>query len=170
MLLSFVMANPIPNDLDKAAAARAVNDYMNHYIAALDSKAGLFLAGNVAAASLLLQQWPSDSVGRIAAVLSITCFAASTYAAGSVIMPRVPPCGNSVLFWGDVARDADAAAYARRFDEVVNSGRLDDQYSMQNYCTARVLKRKFVWLRAGIYFFFAALVTGFFAYLWQAPS
>ena len=74
-----------------------------------------------------------------------------------------------MIFWGDVARDADAAAYAKRFDEVVNSGRLDDQYSMQNYCTARVLKRKFAWLRMGIYFFFAALASGFFAYLWRAP-
>lgn len=164
------MANPIPNDLDKAAAARAVNDYMNHYIAALDSKAGLFLAGNVAAASLLLQRWPEDFVGSVAAVISITCFAASTYAAGSVIMPRVPPCGGSVIFWGDVARDADAASYARRFDEVVNAGRLDDQYSIQNYCSAVVLRRKFVWLRAGIYFFFIALVTGFFAYVWKAPA
>jgi hypothetical protein len=164
------MANPIPNDLDKAAAAKAVNDYMNHYIAALDSKAGLFLAGNVAAASLLLQQWPVDFVGRVAAVASITFFAASTYAAGSVIMPRVPPCGSSVIFWGDVARDADAASYARRFDEVVNAGRLDDQYSVQNYCSAVVLRRKFIWLRASIYFFFVALVTGFFAYVWKAPA
>jgi hypothetical protein len=85
-------------------------------------------------------------------------------------MPRVPPCGSSVIFWGDVARDADAASYARRFDEVVNAGRLDDQYSMQNYCSAIVLRRKFIWLRAGIYFFFAALVTGFFAYVWKGPA
>jgi hypothetical protein len=164
------MANPVPNDLDKAAAAKSVNDYMNHYIAALDSKAGLFLAGNVAAASLLLQQWPHDVVGRVAAVASITFFAVSTYAAGSVIMPRVPPCGSSVIFWGDVARDPDAAAYAKRFDEVVNAGRLDDQYSFQNYCSARVMQRKFIWLRLSIYFFFAALVTGFIAYLWKSPA
>jgi hypothetical protein len=164
------MAFPIPNDLDKAAAAKKINDYMNHYIAALDSKAGLFLAGNVAAASLLLQQWPGDLTGRVAALTSITLFAASTYAAGSVSMPRVPPSGSSVIFWGDVARDADAAAYALRFDDVVNTGKLDEQYSMQNYCTARVLRRKFIWLRAGIFLFFTALAFGFFAYLLKAPA
>jgi hypothetical protein len=52
----------------------------------------------------------------------------------------------------------------------VNSGRLDDQYSMQNYCSARVMQRKYIWLRLGIYFFFAALVTGFIAYLWKSPA
>jgi hypothetical protein len=104
----------------------------------------------------------------VAAVASITLFSASSYAAGSVIMPRLPPGGSSVIFWGDVARDEDATAYARRFDEVVNAGRLDDQYSMQNYGTARVLRRKFIWLRGGIYLFFAALAFGFLAYATKA--
>lgn len=66
--------------------------------------------------------------------------------------------------------DKAATAYARRFDAVVNFGRLDDQYSMQNFCSARVLRRKFIWLRAGIYLFFAALAFGFLAYAMKAAA
>ena len=44
----------IPDDLQKAAAAKSINDYLNHYVTVIDTKAGAFLAGNVAAASMLL--------------------------------------------------------------------------------------------------------------------
>ena len=82
------MPELLPYDLDKAVAAKEINDYMNHYLAALDSKAGLFLAGNVAAASLLLKEWPPDLVGKTMTVISISLFAAFSFAVGSVIFPR----------------------------------------------------------------------------------
>ena len=162
------MPESLPYDLDKAVAAKEINDYMNHYLAALDSKAGLFLAGNVAAASLLLKEWPPDLVGKTMTVVSISLFAASSFAAGSVIFPRLPPRGSSVIFWGDVAADADVSTYVQRFDSCINEGKLDEHYAIQNFFSARVLRRKFLWLRAGIILFFAALGAGFFTYLWDS--
>ncbi|MBL9131392.1 MAG: hypothetical protein JNG86_09350 [Verrucomicrobiaceae bacterium] len=159
----------IADDLQKAAAAKSINDYLNHYITVIDTKAGAFLAGNVAAASLLVHEWPADTVGRAAAALTITLFAASTLVAGGVIYPRRPGCGGSVIFWGDIASAPDSATYIRRFNEVIERGQLDEQYSFQNYCTSQVLRRKFRWLRGAIVLFFLALIAGFFTYLWAPP-
>ncbi len=158
-------SNQMPDDFAKADAARRVNDYMNHYVKAIDSKAGLFLVGNVASASMLLKDWPCDGIGYYSAVASITFFAASTSLAGAAIFPRLPPLGSSVLYWGDVSRDKNGISYAKRFDLCVEEGRLDDQYSLQNYCTAVVIRQKVLWLRRGIFLFFFALMTGFLAYL-----
>jgi hypothetical protein len=107
--------NQRPNEFAKAEAARRVNEYMNYFVKALDAKAGLFLVGNVTAASMLLKDWPCDAFGHWAAMTSITFFASSTLLAGAVILPRRPAStgSSSVIFWGDVANDADAAAYDR---------------------------------------------------------
>ena len=48
-----------PFDLDKAAAAKEINDLLNHYVTVMDTKASAFLAGNVAAATFLLREMPS---------------------------------------------------------------------------------------------------------------
>lgn len=72
---------------------------------------------------------------------------------GGVILPRVPPCGGSLILRGGVARDTDATACARHFDLVVNSSRPDEQYPFQNRYAARVLRREFIRQRAGIHFF-----------------
>ena len=159
----------IPDDLQKAAAAKSINDYLNHYVTVIDTKAGAFLAGNVAAAPMLLHGWPGDWVGRTTSVLSISLFAASTLVASGVIFPRLPARGSSVIFWGDIACEHDSTGYIRRFNDVIERGQLDEHYALQNYHTARVLRRKFRWLRCCIVLFFAALVFGFFTYLW-APA
>ena len=164
------MPEKLPYDLDKAVAAKEINDYMNHYLTVLDTKAGAFLAGNVAAASVLLNDLPQGGAGLVAVIVSIALFAASTIAAGCVIFPRLPPCGNSVIFWGDVAADADAGSYVQRFDSCINEGKLDEHYAMQNFFCARVLRRKFRWLRTGIFLFFLALATGFSSYLRLLPQ
>lgn len=152
----------IPDDLQKAAAAKSINDYLNHYITVIDAKAGAFLAGNVAAASVLVQRWPSGQTGQIAGIASMTLFAVSTLAAGGVIYPRIAPLrGESVIFWGDIAVSADAASYIQRFNDVIERGQLDEHYSQQNFLTARILARKFRWLRASVLLFFLALLIGF---------
>lgn len=154
-----------PFDLDKASAAKDINDYLNHYISVMDGKATAALAGSVGAATFLLQKVPTSSGLRVLYVVSVVLFAASILVAGGVIFPRVPKRGNSILFWGDIARQADFKTYLKEFDRVVESGFLDEQYCVQNYQAARLLKRKFLWLRWSIGLFGAALFTAFAVYV-----
>ncbi len=87
-------------------------------------------------------------------------FALSTIVAGGVIFPRLPRAGSSILFWGDIARQGDAAGYVRNFNRVLDAGLLDEQYCVQSYYTALVIRRKYRWLRWAVVLFFIALFTG----------
>lgn len=156
---------PKPTDLDKADVAREINKLLNHYITVMDTKASAFLAGNVAAASFLLNKMPADGGAHIAWHIAATLFAASTLIAGGVIFPRLPKAGNSVLFWGDIAHQKDLRTYLKDFNRIVDDGFLDEQYCVQNFFTARVLRRKFRWLRTSIVLFFAALFIAFGVYV-----
>jgi hypothetical protein len=151
-----------PFDLDKASAAKDINDYLNHYITVMDTKATAFLAGNVGAATFLLSNPPGHNA---LFYLAIVLFAVSTVVAGGVIFPRLPASGNSVLFWGDIARHADFQSYQREFLRVVESGALDEQYCIQNFHAARLLKRKYKWLRWAIMLFGCAVFSAFGVYL-----
>lgn len=156
----------IPDNLQKAAAAKSINDQINYYIAMMDTKASVFLAGNVAAASFLLKDMPVDGVGRAAYFLALTLFATSTLVAGGVIFPRLPAKGNSIIFWGDIAAKPDAKTYVETFNRTVEEGFLDEQYAVQNFLAARLMRRKLRWLRTAISVFFTALFLAFFVYLW----
>lgn len=151
-----------PFDLDKASAAKDINDYLNHYITVMDTKATAFLAGNVGAATFLLSNPPKHGALFYFAVVM---FAVSTVVAGGVIFPRLPGRGNSVLFWGDIALHADFQSYQREFQRVMESGMLDEQYCIQNYLAARLLKRKYRWLRWAITLFVLAVFSAFGVYL-----
>ncbi len=154
-----------PFDLDKASVAKDINGLLNSYVTVMDTKASAFLAGNVAAATFLLQKMPPPGTIKIAYLAAATLFAASTIVAGGVIFPRVPGRGNSILFWGDIAGTADFKTYHSDFNRIVESGFLDEQYCVQNWFTARVLQRKFRWLRSAILLFFAALFIAFYVYI-----
>ena len=155
----------IRDDLQKAAAAKSINDQINQYIAVMDTKASAFLAGNVAVASFYLGTMPESDDGRAAYYLALTLFGAAILVAGGVIFPRLPAAGNSIIFWGDIAASPDFKSYQERFQRTLNDGFLDEQYCVQNFLAARVLRKKFRWLRCSILLSLAALIVAFFAYL-----
>ena len=154
-----------PFDLDKASAAKDINDYLNHYITVMDTKATAFLAGNVGAATFLLNKAPDHGWMRVMFVIAVILFAISTVVAGGVIFPRLPRRGGSVIFWGDIARHADFKSYQHDFMAVMESGQLDEQYCVQNYQASRVLERKYKWLRWAIVLFVIAVFSAFSVYL-----
>lgn len=154
-----------PFDLDKASVAKDINGLLNSYVTVMDTKASAFLAGNVAAATFLLQRMPASGAGKIAYLVAAALFAASTIVAGGVIFPRVPKRDNSILFWGDIAGTSDFKTYYNDFNRIVENGFLDEQYCVQNWFTAKVLRRKFRWLRGAITLFFFALFTALYVYL-----
>ena len=152
-------------DLGKVKAAKSINDYLNHYITVMDTKASAFLAGNVAAATFLLRDMPEMGWLRALYILALVLFASSIATAGAVIFPRLPTKGNSIIFWGDIAAQADMKSYIHAFNQVVDQATLDEQYCAQNFFAARVLMRKYKCLRWAILMFFSALAVAFSVYL-----
>ncbi len=152
-------------DLGKIKAAKNINDYLNHYITVMDTKASAFLAGNVAAASFLLHDMPGQGWLRAAYVLALVLFADSVAVAGAVIFPRLPATGSSIIFWGDIAARQGLNEYIADFNRIVDGGQMDEQYCAQNFFAARVLRRKYNCLRWSIILFFAALLAAFGVYL-----
>lgn len=155
----------IPDDLQKAAAAKSINDQINQYIMVMDTKASVFLAGDVAAASFYLGTTPQTDAGRVAWYVALMLFGVAILVAGGVIFPRLPKAGNSIIFWGDIAASADFKTYQERFQRALNDGFLDEQYCVQNFHAARVMRKKFLWLRSSILLSLAALFVAFYAYL-----
>ena len=90
--------------------------------------------------------------------------------AGCVIFPRLPSAGNSVIFWGDVAAHQEFRTYLESFQRIINDGFLDEQYCLQAWFAARLLRRKHRWLRRSIAMFFVALGLSFGLYLWIAAT
>jgi hypothetical protein len=156
---------PSTPDIQRIKVARRVNALLNQFVGVLDTKASIFLAGNVAAASFLLKDMPPNWWCRILYFTAISAYAASVVMAGATIFPRRPKTGNSVLFWGDIAEHQSAADYTEHFDKVLISGCLDDQYLAQNFLTAKLLHRKYKCLRFCIILFFIGLFTSFTVFL-----
>ena len=159
------MSEPDPRQLRRIKIARQINGLLNHFVGVLDAKASAFLAGNVAAGSFLLREMPHPLWGRVLFFTALGSYAISVLMAGATIFPRRPKTGDSVLFWGDIAATGSTKAYTNRFDAVLDDGQLDDQYLAQNFLTSRLLRRKFVCLRACIAFFFVALFASFAVFL-----
>ena len=155
---------PVPS-LTRIKVARRVNALLNQFVGVLDTKASMFLAGNIASATFLLKDSPHEWWCRILYFISLGCYGASVVMAGATIFPRLPKTGNSVLFWGDIAGHKTAQSYTARFDSVLDSGQLDEEYLAQNYLTARLLMRKYKCLRACIMLFFVALFVSFAVFL-----
>ena len=159
------MTDPDPLQLRRIKIARQINGLLNHYVGVLDAKASAFLAGNVAAGGFLLREMPGALWWRLLFFTALGAYATSVLMAGATIFPRLPKTGNSVLFWGDIAATGSVKAYTERFDAVLDSGQLDEQYLAQNFLTSRLLRRKFRCLRACIAFFFVALFASFAVFL-----
>ena len=160
-----VMSEPDPLQLRRIKIARQINGLLNHFVGVLDAKASAFLAGNVAAGSFLLREMPDAVCWRVMFFMALGSYAVSVLMAGATIFPRRPRTGDSVLFWGDIAANGSIQAYTERFDAVLDSGQLDDQYVAQNFLTSRLLRRKFRCLRMAIAFFFIALFSSFAVFL-----
>lgn len=159
---------PVPS-LKRIKVARRVNGLLNQFVGVLDTKASMFLAGNIASATFLLKDAPHTWWWcRVLYFISLGCYGASVVMAGATIFPRLPKTGNSVLFWGDIAAHQTAESYTAHFDSVLDAGKLDDQYLAQNYLTARLLLRKYKCLRACIRLFFVALFISFAVFLASA--
>ncbi|MEO6739395.1 MAG: Pycsar system effector family protein [Chthoniobacteraceae bacterium] len=159
------MSEPDPLQLRRIKISRQVNGLLNHYVGVIDAKASAFLAGNVAAGTFLLRDMPQPVWGRVLFFIALGSYAISVIMAGATIFPRLPKTGDSVLFWGDIAGTGSVKAYTQRFDAVLDSGQLDDQYIAQNFLTSRLLRRKFRCLRTAIAFFFVALFASFAVFL-----
>ncbi len=164
----------LSEEVAKVKVAKGVNDLLNHYVGVLDTKASAFLAGNVAAASFLLKEMPIPLYAKVLYFTALTCHAASVIMAGTTIFPRLPKPSNSVIFWGDIARLTSLETYTKLFNSVLEAEQMDEQYTAQNYFTARVLKRKYHCLRWCIALFFFALFAAFPAFLvaskWDSPQ
>lgn len=162
------MDEPPVSNLKRIKVARRVNALLNQFVGVLDTKASMFLAGNIASATFLLKGVPQDPWCRVLYFISLACYGASVVMAGATIFPRLPRTGNSVLFWGDIAAHQNAESYTARFDAVLSSGGLDEQYLAQNFLTARLLMRKYTCLRNCIRLFFAALFISFAVFLFSS--
>lgn len=149
----------------KLTAAKDISQYLNHYIAVMDAKATAFLAGNVGAAAYFLSSVPEATWSRTCFFGALVLFAGSTMLAGGVIFPRLPAKGNSIIFWGDIARQPNFKGYWEDFQRVVDGGFLDEQYCVQNYQAARVLRRKYRWLCWSISSFVLAISLAFLSRL-----
>jgi hypothetical protein len=141
--------------------AKGVNDVLNYYIQVTDTKASIFIAGSVAAASFLLMKFPDAFGPRILYFSSATSLGISLILATLVVLPRVPAgTGNGSVFWGDIAGCSNPAEYRDRFGLTASSGLLDEEYSVLNFYTARILKMKIRVLRIAILcFLFGVLIA-----------
>ena len=73
------MPRALPPDSDGSmtAMAKGVNDVLNYYVQVTDTKASIFIAGSVAAASFLLLHFPDGLGARLLYFSAASCLGAS---------------------------------------------------------------------------------------------
>jgi len=139
--------------------AKGINDVLNYYVQVTDTKASIFIAGSVAAASFLLMHFPHGLYGQVLYFASAACLGVALVMATLVILPRLPVrSGRGSVFWGDIADCSDVVDYRDRFGETAAAGLLDEEYSRLNFFTARILDRKIRILRLAILFFLGGVL------------
>jgi hypothetical protein len=149
--------------------AKGVNDVLNHYIQVSDAKASIFIAGSVAAATFLLMKFPTDTAARTLYFSAAACLGVSLMRATLVILPRLPKrSGAGSVFLGDVAGCGSPADYRDRFGATASTGLLDEECSVLNFHTARILEKKIRVLRLAILCFLAGGLTALPHYLMNA--
>lgn len=137
------------------------HDHLNTYIAGADQKASILLTGQFAflglaatASSDILNNTGAlfdvlaggtAVVGVIAAVLAIT-----------VIYPRTPSPGNSVIYWGDIQQHANVEKYHKDIEELEDGDALAALVK-QNYKLAEVAESKYSLLRWSLRFTLAMI-------------
>ena len=151
---------PPDSDGSLTTMAKGVNDVLNYYIQVTDTKASIFIAGSVAAASFLLMKFPEEWGARALYFFSAASLGVSLLLATLVVLPRLPArSGTGSVFWGDIAACSDPIAYRDRFGATASAGLLDEEYSVLNFYTSRILERKIRILRSGILSFLAGVLT-----------
>ena len=151
---------PPDSDGSLTSMAKGVNDVLNYYIQVTDTKASIFIAGSVAAASFLLMKFPVGFGPRALYFLAASSLGTTLVLATLVVLPRLPArSGTGSVFWGDIAGCTDSTNYRDRFGKTASSGLLDEEYSVLNFHTARILEKKIRILRAAILSFLAGILT-----------
>ena len=117
------------------------------------------IAGSVTAASFLLMTFPSYWWAKVMYLISASSLGSALIMATMVVMPRLPTrTGLGSIFWGDIAMSSSASEYRDRFAKAAVAGLLDEEYSMLNFHTARILGRKIRILRGSIMAFLAGVL------------
>jgi hypothetical protein len=149
--------------------AKGVNDVLNYYIQVTDTKASIFIAGSVAAASFLLMRFPDGPWRKALYFAAAALLGAALVLATLVILPRFPARSRAgSVFWGDIAGCRSPEEYRDRFSGTASAGLLDEEYSVLNFHTARILERKLRILRAGILCFLVGVLFALPHHLMQA--
>jgi hypothetical protein len=158
----------LPPDLDGTLTtlAKGVNDVLNYYIQVTDTKASIFIAGSVAAATFLLAEMPHGAGSCVLYVCAAAGLGCSLVLATFAILPRLPArSGSGSVFWGDIASCTTASQYRDRFASTASAGLLDEEYSLLNFQTARILRKKLRILRVSVLCFLAGLLAALPHYL-----
>ena len=151
---------PPDSDGSLTSMAKGVNDVLNYYIQVTDTKASIFIAGSVAAASFLLMKFPDGLGARILYFASASSLGVALLLATLVVLPRLPArSGTGSVFWGDIAGCSGPCEYRDRFGATASGGLLDEEYSILNFYTARILEKKIRILRISILCFLAGVLT-----------
>lgn len=156
------MPRVLPPDSDGSmtAMAKGVNDVLNYYVQVTDSKASIFIAGSVAAASFLLLHFPEGLGAQLLYFSAASFLGASLILATLVILPRLPGrSGSGSVYWGHIANFANPGSYRDSFAKTAAAGLLDEEYSILNYYTARILAKKIRILQLAILFFLAGVLA-----------
>ena len=139
--------------------AKGLNDLLNYYIQVIDTKASIMIAANVTSAAFLLSMFPGNFLAKLVYVSSASLLGGSLILATLVVLPRLPTrSGTGCVFWGDIAASQSAVKFRDRFASAAVGGLLDDDYSMLNFHTARILERKIRMLRAAILTFLGGVL------------
>ena len=86
-----------------------------------------------------------------------------------VVIPRLPAqTGTGCVFWSDIAKCANASEYRDRFAQVAVAGLMDEEYSVLNFYTARILGRKIRIPRGSIMAFIARVLLAIPRHLMQS--
>jgi hypothetical protein len=151
---------PPDSDGSLTGMAKGVNDVLNYYIQVTDTKASIFIAGSVAAASFLLMTFPEGFGPRTLYSVAAISLGTSLVLATLVVLPRLPArSGTGSVFGGDISGCADSIEYRDRFGRAASSGLLDEEYSLLNFYTARILEKKIRILRGAILCFLTGILT-----------
>lgn len=150
---------PPDSDGSLTSMAKGVNDVLNYYIQVTDTKASIFIAGSVAAASFLLMHFPNSLGARVLYFASAGCLGIALVLATLVVLPRLPArSGTGSVFWGDISGCTNPAEYRDRFGRTASAGLLDEEYSALNFYTARILEKKIRILRGSILCFLTGIL------------
>lgn len=114
----------------------------------------------MAAASFLLIRFPDGLGARILYFAAASSLGVALVLATFVVLPRLPARSNSgSVFWGDIAGCSGPREYRDRFGATASGGLLDEEYSILNFYTARILEKKISILRMSILCFLTGVLT-----------